>query len=480
MSQKHIGGWAAVAAVAVGTFMTSMDINVVNVALPLIQKSFHTDISTVQWIAVVYLLALCSTQLTFGRLSDLYSLKKIYVFGFIGFTVTSLLCGISSTIGMLIVFRILEALCGAMMISTSSALVTNAVTPENRGKALSSSAIAVAASTTFGPPLGGLLAASFGWNSIFFINVPIGIIGTILALRTILEDPPKTRKKFDWAGSILIVLALTLLLLPLELLGKASVPFGWLIASLVAGLLLFAAFLFHESKTAEPILNLGLFRNHVFAAGNFAATLFFVFEFILTFFIPYYLQQQHGFTASVAGIIMLPLPLAMMLAAPVGGIISDKFDGRIIVSVGLGLVAVASLLLGTFGAATPVALIIGVFVISGIGVGFFQTPNNSAVMGNVTPENRGIGGATLSTMRNIGMVFGEALAASMLSFNIDRATARYAAKGIQGLALQQAAFGDATRIICIVAACFALAALALSLVRKNTHKNGNEKLKELS
>jgi predicted MFS family arabinose efflux permease len=245
-----------------------------------------------------------------------------------------------------------------MMIATSSAIVTNAVAPEDRGKALSFSAIAVAASTTVGPPLGGLLASSLGCGSIFFINIPIGIVGTILALRTVPADEPKVKKEFDWAGSVLIVLALTLLLLPLELLGKSSVPSGWLLALLVTGLLFLAGFLLHESRAPAPILNLDLFRNRVFTGGNFAATLFFAAEYMMLFFIPYYLQQQHGFSAWTAGLIMLPIPLAMMLAAPVGGIISDKFDSRIIAAVGLGLIAASALFCVTFGPTTPIIFIL--------------------------------------------------------------------------------------------------------------------------
>jgi EmrB/QacA subfamily drug resistance transporter len=367
-----------------------------------------------------------------------------------------------------------------MMISTSSAIVTNAVAPEDRGKALSFSAIAVAASTTIGPPLGGVLASVFGWGSIFFINIPIGIVGTIMALRSIPADEPKAKKEFDWAGSVLIVLALTIILLPLLLLGKADVPSEWLFAMFVTGLLFLTGFLLHESRAPEPILNLDLFRNRVFAGGNFAATLFFAAEYIMFFFIPYYLQQQHGFSASTAGLIMLPIPLAMMLAAPLGGVISDKFDSRIIAAAGLGLIAASSLFCVTFGATTPVVFILAGFIASGIGVGFFQAPNNSAVMGSVSPENRGIGGATLATMRNIGQVLGEAVAASMLSLNIDRISDKYPGQGIRELALQQTAFGDATRIICIVAACFALASLAMSLIRGNAHNGKGGKWEILS
>jgi len=478
MELNQKSGRATVITVALGTFMASFDINAANVALPLIQSSFHTSIAVVEWVVVAYLLTLCATQLTLGRVSDLYGLKKVYVMGFIGFTFSSLLCGLSTNIGMLIVFRVIQALSASMLTSVGSAIVTNAVSPQNRGKALSMTAISVAIATCAGPSLGGLLASSFGWNSIFFINIPIGIIGTIFSIRIIKKDTTKSNTKFDPVGSLLIMLALVLILLPLDMVSKKAVNPVFIIGSLIAGVLLMVIFIAYERKCDHPILNLNLFKNRIFTASNFAATFFYMCQFMMVFLSPYYLQNQRLLSPSVAGLVMLPMSLGMMMTAPISGAISDRFDSRFISCAGLGILAVAILGFGTFHASTPLVLMLAGYAVFGIGSGFFHTPNNSAVMGSVPAESRGIAGATLGTMRNIGMVLGEAISAAILSSNISFATIKLSAQGIRGILLTQGAFSYAMRITCVVAACFAIVALVLSLVRGKVNKSELAKARE--
>jgi EmrB/QacA subfamily drug resistance transporter len=451
--------------VALGTFMSSFDINAANIALPMIQNSFHTSIAIVEWVVVAYLLTLCSTQLTIGRISDLYGPKKIYTAGFISFTISSILCGISWNIASLIIFRILEAISAAMMASTSSAIITNAVPPSNRGKALSFTAIAVAVASCAGPTLGGLLASRFGWNSIFFINIPIGILGTVFSIKFIQKDTAKTGIKFDLPGSVLIILALVAILLPLDLLSLKTINLLSAIILFTVGLALAAIFILHESRTDQPILNLALFKNHIFANSNFAASLFYTAEFMMVFLSPYYLQQQRMLTPSMAGMMMFPMALMMLIFAPIAGALSDKFDSRLISSIGMVILAAAILGFGGFQANTPIALLIIMFAVVGIGAGLFNTPNNSAVMGSVSAAHRGIAGATLGTMRTIGMVLGEAISATLLSANLSNGTRIFSLKGVSGLLLKQSAFSYAQRITCIAAAAFALLAMLFSLTR---------------
>lgn len=285
---------------------------------------------------------------------------------------------------------------------------------------------------------------------------------------------PASGEKFDPAGSILIILALILILLPIAAMSKATVNAALVIGSLAAGLILLAVFLIHEHRCSHPILNLNLFRNRVFSAGNFAAAFFFMTEYMLLFLCPYYLQNQHGMTATAAGPILLPLSIAMIIAAPVGGALSDRFGSRVICGVGMGIMTVAAVVFSTFQATTPSNPLLIVFAATGIGAGLFNTPNNSAVMGNVPAQNREIASATLGTMKNIGMVLGEAIAA-VLSSNITAATATLKAGGMQGIALRQGAFADAMRITCMVTACCAAAALVLSLVKGKAGETAGQK-----
>lgn len=476
MSVVQKNEYATVITVALGTFMSSIDINAVNVALPLIQSGFHTSIAVVEWVVVAYLLTLCATQLTFGRIADLYGLKKIYVTGFIGFTISSLFCGFSVNIIMLIVFRVVEAMNAAMMMSSSSAIITNAVSSANRGKALSLTAVAVAVAACAGPSLGGIMTTYFGWNSIFFINLPIGVIGTYLAIHYIKKDMPSSSKRFDSIGSVLIMISLILILMPIDEMSKSTIRPVLIIASIVIGIILLITFLVHESRCDHPILNLNLFRNKVFVSSNFAATFFFMSLYILMFLLPYYLQKQRLFSPSDTGLMMLPMSLAMIITAPVSGAISDKFGSRLISCIGLSILAIDIIFLSTFRSNTSVIMLIIAFACIGIGSGLFNTPNNSTVMGSVPVKSRGIAGATIGTMKNVGMVFGEAISAALLSSNINYATTTLAAKNIYGILLQHEAFAYAMKITCIAAACCIIVALVLSLIRgkaNNTKMEGD-------
>jgi MFS family permease len=230
-------------------------------------------------------------------------------------------------------------------------------------------------------------------------------------------------------------------------------------------------------KCDHPILDLNLFKNRTFTTANFAAVFFYMCEFMLVFISPYYLQQQRMLSVTVSGLMMLPMSLAMMVMAPISGSISDKFDSRFISCAGMAILGIAVVAFSTFHADTSTMLLLIVFAVTGIGAGMFHTPNNSAVMGSVPALSRGVAGATLGTMRNIGMVLGEATSAALMSYNLNHATTIFAAKGLEGAALKQAAFSQAMVIVCMVSASCALVALLLSLIRGG--KQGGEVIKEI-
>ncbi len=452
-------------AVGIGTFMASLDSGAVNLAMPLIRTEFSASLGTVEWIVTAYLLVISSLLLTFGRIADLYGPKKVYSTGFIIFLFGSLLCGISSGIGMLIVCRGVQALGAGMLMATGPAIITNAVDPAKRGKALSVTAIAVALGASAGPAVGGALATFWGWQSIFFINLPIGGLGLFLVLRAIPGSRAKKSVPFDIAGSSLVFVALLLFLLPLSLSGDGLISGRLFTISLCLSVALFFLFILVESKTPHPMLNLGLFENRTFAASNVAALFIYLAQFILVFLTPFYFQTLRGYSAFTSGLLYLAMPLATMCVAPLSGAASDAFDGKYISSAGAAIMALGLFLLGRLTADSSVGTIVVSMAVTGAGFGLFQTPNNSAIMGNVPPSHRGVASGTLATMRNIGMATGVAVGG--FSFSLWETHARRALNfaGSAGPALESNVFVAALSVTFRVAAAAALLAMVASLAK---------------
>jgi EmrB/QacA subfamily drug resistance transporter len=456
-------GWMLVA-LGLGTFMSALDSSVVNIAVPTIQTHFGVSMADVEWVITAYLLVISSVLLFFGRIADLYGHKTIYIVGFVVFTIGSGLCSLAGSIGMLIVCRIFQALGAGMMFSANSAIVTHNVAPASRGKAFSVISIAVAAALSAGPVLGGVLTTTLGWQSIFYINLPVGVVGTLLAIKYIPKSGGQKGVKLDIPGSALIFAALLLILMPLNQLayGIDPLPF-W--AMLGAGIALFVGFLIVEKRTKHPMLDLKLFKNRVFSAGLLAAILSFMGQFTMVFLSPFYLQQLRGLTPAGAGLLNLPQPLASLLIAPLAGYLTDRIDTRILSSAGLGVSALGLFLLSFLGIDTPFWFFGLVIAVCGIGGGMFQTPNNSAVMGNVPSHSRGIASGMLSTARNMGMVLGVALSGALFSVFSGMGAKALAAQGITGDALSRQTFVFGLHYTYIAAAVLVLCGMAASLTK---------------
>lgn len=455
-------------AVAVGTFMSALDSSVVNIALPSISSYFDAPLYIIEWVVMSYLLVISSLLLTYGRLGDMYGHKNIYIAGFIVFTAGSLLCGLAPTITLLIIFRAVQALGAGMLMSMGPAIVTD-VTPVNqRGKALGITAIAVSVALTTGPVLGGFLTAHFGWQSIFYINVPIGIIGTLWALRIIPDDSRFDAKKFDIAGAAIIFLALMSLLVPLSYTEKYGWGNRYILASLVSGILLLVLFVHIEKKTEQPMMDLALFHSRLFTMSNISALINYMAQFSVTLLMPFYLQQVRGLTPSAAGFMLIPMPVTTMIIAPISGALSDRFDSRYISSTGMALISAGIFLLSRLSYDSPTAYIIVCLIITGFGSGLFQTPNNSAIMGSVPANRRGIASGMLATMRNMGMVLGVAVSGAIFSSRLGYLEGMMASQGITGVELTIGSFVGALSFTFTVAALFAAAAVLTSIAKGTT------------
>ena len=415
MNQSRAQSSLMVLSVAIGVFITSLDINVVNIALPTIQRKFGVGVGDVQWIVVGYLFVLCASQLIMGRLADLIGPKKVYLWGVAGFTAASLVCGLSISIVMLIGSRIVQAIFGSMIVATSNALITSAVSLEKRGASLSATSLAVALSTMVGPPLGGLLVQLFGWNSVFLINVPIGIIAGILGAMAIRADLPAVSERFDALGGGLFVGALTIWLYLLEAFASGTLdPFVGSVGALV-GIVLVVLFILREAKAPFPLLDPKLFRISGFPVLESRR------DFV--FCRGVYVDIHRPILSSGR-----PPPFDFRLwaydASDVGRHGSRRalrrktfrqVNPHVVAAGGLILLALMSLVLSAFQAATPAWIVFIDFLLAGVGAGLFQAPNANAVMSSVDSSRRGIAGAALGTMRNLGMLLGEAGAAVVLA-----------------------------------------------------------------
>lgn len=457
-------------AVAIGTFMGPLDSSVVNIALPNIREYFQTSLGTVEWVVMSYLLVISSLLLTYGRLGDMFGHKKIYMIGFILFTIGSLLSAISPSILTLILFRAFQAIGAGMMMAMGPAIVTDIAPPKERGKFMGIIAISVSIALTTGPVLGGFLTTHFGWQSIFYINLPIGIIGYWWAKKVIPESNHSGEQHFDIKGAVVLFLSLTSLLFSLSYTEKVGWSNPYIIGLLVAGLFLLVLFIYIEKRVDHPMVDLSIFNNRLFSMGNLSSLLSFVAQFSVILLMPFYLQQLLKLQPSEAGLLFIPMPLTMLLVAPISGVISDRIDSRYISSFGMVITALGMWQLSLLHIeSTRLSMILGMITV-GLGIGMFQTPNNSAVMGSVPKNRLGIASSMLATMRNMGMVLGVAISGAIFTSQQNHLTNVLSAKGLTGAELKIEAFTGAFHLTFLVAALLAVIAVFTSLVRGPLHK----------
>ncbi|CAA9581675.1 MAG: Uncharacterized MFS-type transporter [uncultured Thermomicrobiales bacterium] len=411
--------WWALVTVALGTFMATLDSSIVNISLPTILTHFRSDLATIQWVVLAYLLTVTSLLLTFGRLADIWGRKKVYTLGFGIFTVGSLASGLSPTPAALIVARIVQAI-GAAMIQANGLAITSAVFPgPERGRALGINGTVVATGTTLGPAIGGVLVGAFGWQSIFFVNLPVGLVGIAMAVAILEEGRISTRRegasaRFDPLGALLVSVGLITLLLALNRGAAVGWRSGQILGFFAIAVASFVAFIVVERRVVAPILDLALFRLRAFATGSLAALCSFLAISTNAFLMPFFLQLVLGFSPARAGLLLIPTSLTLAIVSPLSGSLSDRLGARTLSSIGLGISAVALFLLGGLSADAHYAEVLFRLILLGIGIGIFNSPNTAAVFGSVPRDRYGTVGGFLSMVRNTGQVVGVAIAGALL------------------------------------------------------------------
>jgi EmrB/QacA subfamily drug resistance transporter len=416
MSKDVPGKWLVFTLVAAGVFMSTLDSSIVNIALPVIMTDFQVTLATIEWVPMIYLLTVSSLLLTCGRLSDIRGRRLVYCGGFMIFAAGSLLCSVAGSATWLIVSRLVQGVGAAMLMACSPALVVDAFPMAERGRALGLVGVVVAAGLTTGPALGGLILEHFSWRAIFYINIPIGVVVTVAALRILgRRDESRRPESLDWGGALLLVVCFSAFITGLSQLH------AWGVFSTSTGL---AAFFFLagavalvrvETRSAHPIFDPALLKIRLFVLPVSAAVILFISLFFITFLMPFFMVHPLGFSMNQVGVTMMIPFVFLFVFSPLSGSLSDRMGSRMLCTLGMALEAVALFLLSRLTADATTLDMAWRLALAGIGIAVFISPNSAAAMSAVPPSHRGIASGAVATARNLGMVIG--VASAGLIFN---------------------------------------------------------------
>jgi len=392
---------AALIVSSVASFMTPFMSSSVNVALPSIGREFSMDAIALSWVATSYLLTAAIFLVPFGRVADIYGRKRIFLCGVITYALTSLLCAAATTGSLLIIYRALLGVGGAMVFGTAVALLTSVYPASERGRVLGINVAAVYLGLSLGPFVGGFLVQQVSWRAVFLINALLGVLIVPLILSRVKGEWAEARGEgFDIRGSLLYSVSLTAMMY-----GFSSLPGFGGVVWIVAGALAFGAFVLLESKVRHPVLDVALFRkNTVFAFSNTAALINYSATAAVTFLLSLYLQYVKGLSPETAGVILISQPVVMAVFSPLAGRLSDRIEPRIVASVGMSLIVIGLGIFASFGEGTSLLLVVVNLALLGFGFALFSSPNMNAVMSSVEKKSYGIASATLSTMRLTGQM----------------------------------------------------------------------------
>ena len=452
---NNVNKMSALLIATIASFLTPFMGSSINIALPAIASEFATDAVLLSWIPTAFLLTSAMFAVPFGRIADIHGMKKVFTSGIIIFTISSLLSAMAPSTLALIVFRVLQGFGSAMIFVTGLAIITSAFPPQERGKAIGINIMAVYTGLSLGPVLGGLITHYIGWRSLFYLMVPLGLLVIVLVFWKLRGQEWAACKgeKFDLPGSILYSTALVLIIF-----GFSSLPDIWGIAAVIAGIILFLGFTKWELNIDSPVLDMKLFfKNRVFAFSNMAALINYSATFAVTFLLSLYLQYIKGLSAQNAGLILVAQPIMMAIVTPFAGRLSDRYEPRIMASVGMALVTVGLLIFAFINAQTTFEyLIIGLLVL-GLGFGFFSSPNTNAIMGSVEKRFYGVASATVSTMRLVGQVLSMGIAMLIFAMLIGR---------VQIMPAQYPALIQSIQISFIIFAVLCFGGIFASMARK--------------
>ena len=458
--------WWTLAAVAFGLFMIMLDNTIVNVALPSIERDLHMSISSLEWVVTAYALTFAALLITGGKLGDYYGRRKMFVLGLAVFTLSSLACGFAPNSGFLIAMRAVQGVGSALMNPATLSIITATFEPRERGRAIGIWAGVSALALSIGPLLGGLIVDNLNWNWIFFVNVPVGVVGIVVSQLVIRESRDTSHEQsIDFPG--LITSGLSLLALCYALIEGNK--HGWgspeIIGLFAGSAALMAAFLLVERHQRLPMLDLSLFRISSFTGANTVALLVSLGMFGVFFFVSLYVQNILGYSPTKAGATFLPMTVLIVLIAPVAGNLSDRIGSRWLMGAGMTLLGIGGLLYQRIGVHTSYWTLLPPMLVGGVGMALTMSPMTSAAMASVPIDKAGVGSGVLNSFRQVGGSLGIALMGAILaSYVHPRVTRAEAAQN----------FVDGLHAALVVSAGIAFAAAVVAVVTVRPPRRGRE------
>jgi EmrB/QacA subfamily drug resistance transporter len=406
--------WAILLTVLPMTFMTTLDSSIVNVALPTMSRELGTTMAGIEWVVTSYLITICATILLFGRLGDIVGKSKVFKIGIGVFTLGSLFCGLSNSLIMLILSRIIQAIGAGAAMATNQGIITETFPPTKRGRALGMTGTAVAFGTMVGPTLGGLIVSVAPWEYIFLINIPIGILVYIGVLKVLNFKKITEKVPFDIKGTFLFMISIIMLFTSINFGQSIGYTNPIIMGAFVLSLVLLFIFIKVEQKIISPMLDINIFKNKLFSLSIFCGFTSFVSIGAINIILPFYYQDVLKLTPSSAGFMMTVSPIILAIVAPISGHLSDKLGSEKISCIGLSILTIGIFSLTIFNQYTSL-IIVAIFVgLVSLGSGIFQSPNNSLIMSTVDKTKLGIAGSVNGLVRNLGTTTGIALSTSIL------------------------------------------------------------------
>jgi len=460
--------WWALSTTSLGAILASLNMSTLVIALPELMRSLHIGVLDVTWVLLSYMLAQTAAVLTVGRLGDMWGRKRLYVAGFAGFMVMALLSGFATNAWELILFRSMAGVGGALMVANSSAIVTDAFPRHELGLALGINGMVVAVGAAVGPVLGGWLT-SLGWQWVFWFNVPVALVGSVWAF-AVLHEPRTSgrRQRIDWLGNAVFLAALSGLLLCLSMGGIE----GWTQPVVIGGAVAFVAglplFIWIETRVREPLLDLSLFRHRVFAIGNLSQVLNATSRMGLLFLLVFYFQGPQQRDPVTAGLLVTPIAAFMFLLSPLSGWLSDRVGSRVPATLGLALTGIGLLVMAlTMGRSTSYPMLAVGMALVGAGAGVFNSPNASAIMASVRPEQRGVASGVRMLTAFVGSMFSIAFVLAIITSSLPKEVMLRIFSGVtMGLSdAQVSPFINGVRGTLFVLAAISLLSAPLSLLR---------------